>query len=80
MINELDKNRNLKLKKKLKITRMESYFTNKKNLKEVYAKRLRKKTLWEREIKKIFGKKNNDDLFKKNLDISKTKHKKTRFT
>jgi len=74
-INELDKNCDIKLKKKLKNHPYGKLLYQQKDLKEeVMQKDYEKETLGS-ELKK-FWKENNDDLFKKNLDISKTKYKK----
>ena len=73
MINELDRNCDVKLKKNLKAILMEKHSTNKKDLKEIVMQKRHKKGT--SELKK-FWKENKEDLVKKNLDISKSKHKK----
>lgn len=75
MINELDKNCDIRLKKKLKSHPYGKTLYKQKDLKEVVMQKRYKKGTLGSELKK-FWRKNNDDLFKKNLDISKTKHKK----
>ena len=75
MINELDKNCDVKLKKKFKSHPYGKALYKQKDLKEIVMQKRHKKGTFGSELKK-FWKENKEDLVKKNLDISKSKHKK----
>ena len=71
MINELDKNCDVKLKKKLKSHPYGKILYQQKDLREEVLNRRFKKGTLGSELKK-FWKENKEDLVKKNLDLSKT--------
>ena len=75
MVNELDRSCDIKLKKKFKKNAYAKKFYQQGDLKEEVLKSRYKKGTFGSELKK-FWKENKEDLFKKNLNISKTKHKK----
>lgn len=75
MINELDENCDVKLKKKFKNHPYGKALYKQKNLKEIVMQKRHKKGTFGSELKN-FWKENKEDLVKKNLDFSKAKHKK----
>jgi len=75
MVDELDRNCDIKLKKKFKNHPYSKKFYNQGDLRAEVLKKRYKKGTFGSELKK-FWKENKEDLFKKNLNISKTKHKK----
>ena len=75
MVDELDRDCDVKLKKKFKNHSYAEKFYKQGDLREEVLKSRYKKGTFGSKLKK-FWKENKEDLFKKNLNISKTKHKK----